>query len=182
MTQGCVKIGVCSHGTGASSTGGLAEKLMKPQRQIKLGAVLILVAIIGAVIFVVFAAIRQLTQLEVVLLQLFSLATGLIGSFILGRRSAESAAREMIKPHARSAFRRVLSLYRSLSRLATTIASARLSKSSDDGEGPVLDKLEAIVVEQIATADDAMEDWRDIVPEDVEELRQRVRDVERREG
>jgi len=155
---------------------------MKPQRQIKLGAVLILVAIIGAVIFVVFAAIRQLTQLEVVLLQLFSLATGLIGSFILGRRSAESAAREMIKPHARSAFRRVLSLYRSLSRLATTIASARLSKSSDDGEGPVLDKLEAIVVEQIATADDAMEDWRDIVPEDVEELRQRVRDVERREG
>jgi len=167
---------------GPHPRGGLAEKLMKPQRQIKLGAVLILVAIIGAVIFVVFAAIRQLTQLEVVLLQLFSLATGLIGSFILGRRSAESAAREMIKPHARSAFRRVLSLYRSLSRLATTIASARLSKSSDDGEGPVLDKLEAIVVEQIATADDAMEDWRDIVPEDVEELRQRVRDVERREG
>ena len=34
----------------------------------------------------------------------------------------------------------------------------------------VLEKLEAIVVEQIATANDALEDWRDIVPEDVKEL------------
>ena len=155
---------------------------MKPQRQIKLGAVLILVVIIGTAIVAVFAAIRPLTQLEFVLFQLFTLAAGVMVSFILGRQSAESAAREMIKPHARSAFRRVLSLYRSLSRLAATIASARLNKSSDDGGGLVLDKLEAIVVEQIATANDAMEDWRDIVPEDVEKLQQRIRNVERREG
>jgi len=154
---------------------------MKPKRQIKLGAVLVLVAIIVAVIFVVFAAIRQFSQLEVVLLQFFSLATGLIGSFLLGGRSAESAAREMMKPYTRSAFRRVLSSYTSLSRLAITIESA-LSEGSDNGGGPVLDKLKAIVTEQIATADDAMEDWRDIIPEDVEELQQRVRDVERREG
>ena len=33
-----------------------------------------------------------------------------------------------------------------------------------------LAKLDAIVAEQLATADDALEDWRDIVPEDVEEL------------
>ena len=33
-----------------------------------------------------------------------------------------------------------------------------------------LARLEAIVIEQLATADDALEDWRDIVPEDVEEL------------
>ncbi|MCK4392965.1 hypothetical protein KAX17_08675 [Candidatus Bipolaricaulota bacterium] len=155
---------------------------MKPKRQIKLGAVLVLVAIIVAVIFVIFAAIRPFTQLEVVLLQLFTLASGLMGSFLLGKQSAESAAREIIKPYARPAFRRVLSLYMSLSRLARTIKSARLSSGSDDGRGPVLDKLKAIVTEQIATADDAMEDWRDIIPEDVEELQKRLRNVKRREG
>jgi hypothetical protein len=36
-----------------------------------------------------------------------------------------------------------------------------------------LAKLEAIVVEQLASADDAIEEWKDIVPEDVEELDQR---------
>ena len=35
-----------------------------------------------------------------------------------------------------------------------------------------LAKLEVIVVEQLAVTDDALEDWRDIVPEDVEELLQ----------
>ena len=35
-------------------------------------------------------------------------------------------------------------------------------------------KLEGIVVEQLTTASDALEDWRDIVPEDVEELYQRL--------
>jgi hypothetical protein len=37
-----------------------------------------------------------------------------------------------------------------------------------------LARLEAIVIEQLATADDALEDWRDIVPEDVKELRGRL--------
>lgn len=33
-----------------------------------------------------------------------------------------------------------------------------------------LARLEGVVLGQIGTADAAMEDWRDIVPEDVEEL------------
>ena len=86
----------------------------------------------------------------------------------LGRQSAREAAREIIKPHARSAFRRLLSLYQSLSRVATTIES---SQSDESPEYPVIiAKIEAIVVEQLNTADDALEDWRDIVPEDVKEL------------
>ena len=32
-------------------------------------------------------------------------------------------------------------------------------------------KLEAIVIEQLATADDALEDWNDIVPDEVSELK-----------
>ena len=37
----------------------------------------------------------------------------------------------------------------------------------------ILAKLEAIVIEQLSSADDAIEDWRDIVPEEVKELDQR---------
>jgi hypothetical protein len=34
--------------------------------------------------------------------------------------------------------------------------------------------LEAIVAEQIWTATDALEDWRDLIPEDVEEVERRI--------
>ena len=35
-------------------------------------------------------------------------------------------------------------------------------------------KIEVIVIEQLATADDALEDWRDIVPEEVDELSRKL--------
>ena len=97
---------------------------------------------------------------------------GLVGSFFFGRQSAREAARELIKPHARSAFRRLLSLYQSLSRVATTIESSQNFESPVENQ-VTLAKLEAIVVEQLASADDAIEDWKDIVPEDVKDLDQR---------
>lgn len=117
---------------------------------------------------------RSLTGIESVLLQVFSLGIGLLGSFILGRESAREAAKDLVKPHARSAFRRLLSLYRSLSRLAVAIQNARPVNNADPIHPSVLDRLESLVIEQIATADDALEDWRDIVPEDVEELRAKL--------
>lgn len=116
---------------------------------------------------------RDLTGLESCLLQIISLTAGLVGSYIFSRQSAQKAAREMIKPHARSAFRRLLSLYESLSRVATEIRSSDYSKSPENYQ-VTLAKLDAIVTEQLTTADDALEDWNDIVPEDVEELKQRL--------
>lgn len=32
-----------------------------------------------------------------------------------------------------------------------------------------------MVTEQIATADDALEDWRDLIPDDVEEIMERIK-------
>ena len=81
--------------------------------------------------------------------------------------------REIIKPHARKAFRRLVSLYRSLSRAANAIESAQDSESPENHR-LTLAKLNAIVTEQLDTADDALEDWNDIVPEDVEELKQKL--------
>ena len=86
--------------------------------------------------------------MESVLLQFFSLAMGLLGSYIFGRESVRSAARDVIKPHARSAFRRLLSLYASLSRLAVAIQAAKPANRNSFVEATVLDKLEVMVTEQ----------------------------------
>lgn len=138
------------------------------------GAGLLALVSIGVSIFVAYTVTRRtLTGLESTLWQIFVFGAGLTGSFVFGRQSAREAAREIIKPHARSAFRRLLSLYRSLSRALTEI---KLSQNSEDQEDSqvMLAKLEAIVTEQLATADDALEDWNDIVPEDVAELKQKL--------
>lgn len=133
-----------------------------------LPTVLILAAIAVAGFSAYIATQRTLTSLEGTLLQSFALIVGLVGSFIFGRRSATDAAKEIIKPHARSAFRRLMSLYESLSRVANEVAA---SQSAGVNNEVALARLEAIVIEQLATADDALEDWSDIVPEDVAELR-----------
>ena len=134
---------------------------------------LILISLGVAVYFAYVTTTRTLTGLESFLLQIFTLVTGLVGSFIFGRQSAREAARDIIKPLARSAFRRLLSLYLSLSRVANILASSQDFESREDYE-VMHAKLEGIVVEQLTTAGDALEDWRDIVPEDVEELYQRL--------
>ena len=136
--------------------------------------VLIGVSILALSGLVFIAATRNLSGLESVLLQIISLAIGIGVSFYIGRQSAQSAAREIIKPHARSAFRRLISLYQGLQRVATTIESSKKSGSQEDYQ-VTLGKLEAIVTEQLTTADDALEDWRDIVPEDVNEIHQKLR-------
>lgn len=143
-----------------------------------ISGVLILGAIIVAVTFSIIAATRPLTNLEAVLLQSFGLGTGILGSFIFGRQSAKKAAKEMIKPHASSAFRRSWSLFQSLSRLAQAIDMAKRDVTIKDDNQQAFKYLpvfEAIVNEQLSTADDALEDWRDIIPEDVEELETRIR-------
>ena len=139
------------------------------------GLLLIAFSIGVVILFSIVAKFHPLSGLESVLLQFFSLAMGLLGSYIFGRESVRSAARDVIKPHARSAFRRLLSLYASLSRLAVAIQAAKPANRNSFVEATVLDKLEVMVTEQIATADDALEDWRDIVPEDVEELQLRLK-------
>ena len=134
--------------------------------------VLIVISLALLSFFVYVAATRNLSSLESVLLQIISLGIGIGVSFFVGQQSAQKTAREIIKPHARSAFRRLLSLYHSLSRAGTAIESAQTSDSHENYQ-VALARLEEIVTEQLSTADDALEDWRDIVPEDVEELEQK---------
>lgn len=146
--------------------------------------ILVILAFIVTSFSVYVASIRTLTGLENTLLQAVALVFGLLGSFLFGRQSTRDAAKEILKPHARSAFRRLISLYESLSRVALEIENSKNNKESNS-EKIALAKLEAIVIEQLATADDALEDWRDIVPDEVAELRNRLvtpRDQENRNG
>ena len=76
-------------------------------------------AVFGFVVYV--ASERALSQLEVVLFQVLTLGLGLFGSFWFGRSSAREAARDVVRPHARSALRTILSLRDSLFRLSGRI-------------------------------------------------------------
>jgi hypothetical protein len=78
-----------------------------------------------------------------------------------------------MKPAARSAFRRVLGLYGSLNRLSDTILQIR---STTDIPVPHLEIIQVLVTEQQASVIDAMEDWRDLVPEDVADVERRLQD------
>lgn len=141
----------------------------------RIGPALLLIFSIGVSVILAYTATkRTLSGLESTFWQIFVFATGLAGSFIFGRQSARETAKEIIKPHARSAFRRLLSLYHSLSRAATAIESGQISDSHENYQ-VALARLEEIVTEQLSIADDALEDWRDIVPEDVDELEQKRR-------
>ena len=94
----------------------------------------------------------------------FAPLAGLGGSYIFVRQAAITG------PHARSAFRRLASLYGSMGRVANIIA-----EEAPEDDATKMKIIEAIVTEQIATVDDALSDWQDIVPESVEELRQGLR-------
>lgn len=116
----------------------------------------------AAVAFVILASFRQPTATEVALFQVLILITGLLGSYIFGRDSARAGAMEVVRPHARAAFRRVTALYNSLYRL-----SERIEELKDDDDDHRLDLIQALVHEHISTGQDAVEDWRDIIPEEV---------------
>ena len=121
--------------------------------------------------FVDIAEKRDLTQLEIIFFQILILSTSLIGSYQIGRQTAKDIAREMIKPHAKSAFRRGMSLYRTLSRVAGVIAA-----TDPKNDALKLTLIEGIVVEQINTADDALADWQEVIPESTDELRRKMHD------
>lgn len=131
---------------------------------------LIFLSLAIAIFYILVSLKRELTALEHALLWLFALGSANGGSYLFGKIFERKAA----LPNARSAFRRLLWLYFGLSRLAATISEARTANSNEDSV--TLQKLEVMVTEQIATADDGLEDWRDIIPDDVEEIEKRLKE------
>ena len=132
-------------------------------------SVLVFVSLSLAGYFVYVSTDRNLTPLEGIFFQVLILIFGLGGTFWIGLVSPIS------RSHARSAFRRVRSLYMGLARAALIIDESRDSDSVA-GYRLAFARLEEVVGDQLVTADDALEDWEDIVPKDVRELRKRLGD------
>lgn len=139
----------------------------------------LLVSGVLAVVTVLVGTQAEPNKLATALLQGITLVLSTAGSFVLGKAASREAAREVIRPHARSAFRRVQNLYMALGRQRQALNTeqirlARLCVETGDGENLAFEHvrgsmlaLEYMVVEQISTADDALEDWRDLVPDEV---------------
>ncbi len=135
---------------------------------------LIVLVVLGATgVLVLLSTIRNLSSMESVLLQVIFLAIGCWVSYWVGQKSVKMAAKELVKNQAKSAFRRLIFLYLTLRKAANMIDLSDGSDSQEEYE-MLLARLEEIVAAQLITADHALEDWNDIVPEEVEELKQEL--------
>lgn len=117
------------------------------------------------------------------LLQCATLVFSGYGSVVLGKRYATADARELIRPHARSAIRRVVNLYEGTLRqreqvLASYEQLEATAFNCETAERVVrlsdvqfaLQPMRSMVTMQLITTNDAFEDWRDLAPEEVEAI------------
>ncbi len=134
-----------------------------------------LVVLASTAVFVIIAAIRDLSSVENVLLQFIFLSIGCGVSYQVGKQSVEKARDEILKPQARNAVRYLVSLYKSVTRAAAVTESAQNFESREN-YNIIRAYLLGIFGEQLATADNAIENWRDILKEELEDLIQKLRE------
>lgn len=132
-------------------------------------ALLLLVVSVSMMIVIILTAIdRKLSVEEAIFMQAFSLVTALVSSYLFSRLGSDKLAKEMFAPLTRSAFRRIVSLYKGVSYIAEIVDSDDDARIKDDNSR--LLAIKGIAFEQIRTANDALEDWREVIPEAVAEL------------
>ena len=124
-----------------------------------------LVWVVGAIAYMAWRvgvqSERLVTSQEEAVGELLALVGGIAGSFM--------ASRSALRSHARSAFRRLLSMYDGLGEIA------RMAESETSEERELaLAKISAIARVHYQTASDALHDWSDLAPQQVAELRERL--------
>lgn len=128
------------------------------------------------------ATVRDTTSLENTFLQFLGILAGAGFSWVIGDGGGQAKAEKEMRVRARPAFRRVVRLYQASGRLVSQIDEQRAALHSNASSGKIdirlvdaaLTTLSVQVSEQIGTADDAMEDWRDLAPDEVAELEARA--------
>ena len=142
----------------------------------------VLFAVAFAIAMVIISSNRSLSALETTLFQLLVLVVGLggglFGSYKFGQSSAAGTARETIRPHARSALRSVIVLYRGVQRLYEAIELLK----SEEPSAQRLELLQYIVYDQLSAAGSAIADWRDVIPEDFADVGTTLEQPEIRSG
>jgi hypothetical protein len=128
---------------------------------------------VGVLVAVVAVRGRQIGAVVSAVLQGLTVVVSVYGGVVFSREGNEEA----VKAAAVKSVRRVLVNYESLGRLGSVIERLRadLTKCSPNGIIVDLDLVDLslsglsdLVVEQIASADIAVRDWRDLAPADVD--------------
>jgi hypothetical protein len=111
------------------------------------------------------------------LVQFIFLAIGVLVSFICGRQSARAAAADILRPAAKGAVRRLANLAAGLGSLGGTLNAQRLymEERAEENSGSVSlaevaqaqEMLEIQIKTQINTVVDAIEDWREFIPDEI---------------
>lgn len=129
--------------------------------EVALISISIVLAVIIATAMVIISAMRPLSPLEAVLFQLLALSVGLggglYGSYKFGQNSATNTQ------YARSALRSVMVLYRSIRGLYNIIQ--QLTPQESDRAA-----ILQLLVTQLDVAQSAIADWRDVIPDDFENV------------
>jgi hypothetical protein len=108
------------------------------------------------------------------LLEIALLLVGMAASYVYGQQSLPGGD---ARPHARKAYRRMVTLSGSLYALSALVADEReviRTATADRGQdhaGSTLRYVEHALGQSVNVVTDAMEDWADVVPDAVEELR-----------
>jgi hypothetical protein len=139
----------------------------------------------GALAVLAFAALFALmlvltspkhnTSRENGLYQFIFFAAGVGFSFVIGRASARAGAADVLRPYAKGAIRRLTNLAKGLQALGSTvIAESDYIRGLAQGDGGKVaivhvehsyQQLLSEIEHQILTTADAMEDWREFVPD-----------------
>lgn len=152
-------------------------KTMLKTAESNLGVIFVIIGVLIALAYIIIACFRDFSTLELILFQIFSLILSIAGSFLFGKQSAKKNAEEMIKPHARSAFRRVLGLHQSFYRMLEATDEMNFYKEDvEKNKDMQIAVIKSILIEQTTIVTDAIEDWRDLIPEDLEELERKARE------
>ena len=131
------------------------------------GASLVLLAVGYAGWQIGVAMVRTLTPAEAAIGELIVLIGGVAGSFLVSRG--------VMRGHARSAFRRLISMYQGFGRIKVLIEA----NQPEESETALL-RIGEIASIHYDTVKDALDDWHDLVPREVDELRETMVARERR--
>jgi hypothetical protein len=163
----------------------------KSQRLWGIGLLIVSVVLAGLTVYL--GALKHPNTLAAAILQAVTIVFSTGGAFVFARASVQSAAQEMIRGQARSPFRRVRSIYRELGSVLEALdqQSARFL-SLRQGDNPstldyeyvdlAMQMLRHLITVQANTADDALADWRDLVPDEVQQIEEEVEEARRLRG
>lgn len=120
------------------------------------------------------------TNLENGLLQFILFAAGVMFSFYSGRQTVRATTQEVLRPHGTKSVRRLLTLLAGIQTFSVVIDQERIAiEDAADPEANTVslaaathsfNVIQSHIPGEIRTVGDALEDWRDVVPEQVDEL------------